>query len=83
MKKASWGLGLPASVLGALLAAGCGENRTNEEVVVKSGSPTAAPTGAPTGPSYSNYSDYAKAQSKATAKAKEAPKGKGAEKTKL
>jgi uncharacterized lipoprotein len=70
-------LGLPSMALCALLAAGCGENQTNEEVVGTTSSSTPAPTTAPTGaaPSYANYAEYARAQNKAATKTKEAPKG--------
>jgi hypothetical protein len=78
MKQPFRALGLPAVALCALLVAGCGENRTNEEVVGATGSPTAAPTAAPSGaaPTYKNYAEYAKAQHKEAPAGKEAGKGK-------
>jgi hypothetical protein len=78
MKRAFRALGLSASALGAVLAAGCGENKTNEEVVGGNAAPTGSPTAAPTGaaPTYKSYAEFAKAQNEQTAK----PAGKGASK---
>jgi hypothetical protein len=74
MKRASRALGLPASVLGALLAAGCGPSTTNEDVVGPG-------TTANEGKTYKGgYAEFAKAQAEQTAKDSAAAKGKAAPK---
>jgi hypothetical protein len=69
MKRASRAVGLSASMLGVLLAAGCGPSSTNDDVVT-TGTPTQS------APTYSNYADYARAQNKAAAKGGAAASGK-------
>ena len=71
MKRASWASVLPASVLGALLTAGCGTSTTNEDVV--------GPGKTEAGKTYTGgYGEFAKEQAEKLAKEAAAAKGKAA-----
>jgi hypothetical protein len=80
MKRASWASALPATVLGAVLATGCGSQTANDEVV----GTRATPPPQAEGPVYKGYADYAKAQHEQTSQAagKGASKGQGSGKGK-
>ena len=90
MKRAFRALGLSASVLGALVAVGCGGPSTTNEDVVGPGTapPTqgAAPPTQGAAPSYKGYADFAKSQGDQTAKgagkSKDASQGQAAGKGK-
>lgn len=75
MKRASWASVLPVSVLGAVLATGCGAPTTNDEVVGRGKTEE--------GKTYTGgYGEFAKAQAEKAAKEAADAKGKAAPKAK-